>query len=74
MNWIIQVWAREPVVITAVVDAVIALAVALGLPVSDQVKVAIDGLIVALGVLIARSQVSSPATVAALIAGKPKTT
>jgi len=51
-------WSREPVVITGLIDAVLVLAVHLGLPLDDGTKVAIDGVLAAIGVLIARSQVS----------------
>ena len=61
-----DLWAAEPVVITALIGSVLALLVALGVPISDDVKAAILALIVAIGTLIARAKVSSPATTAAL--------
>lgn len=55
---ILDLWGSEPVVITGLVDAALILAVHLGLPLDDGTKVAIDGLLAAVGVLIARSKVT----------------
>lgn len=72
--FLLGVWAAEPVVITAVVDAAVMLAVSLGIPVPDNARIAVDGLIAAIGVLIARSQVASPATVATTAAAATAST
>lgn len=58
LAFLLGVWASEPVVITAVVDAGVILAVSLGVPIPDSTRAAVDGLIVAIGVLIARSRVT----------------
>lgn len=50
--------AGEPVVVIGVVDAVLILAVHLGLPLDDGTKGAIDALLAAIGLLLARSKVS----------------
>lgn len=57
-----SLWAHEPVVIVGLVDAGIMLIVALGVPVSTELKVAIDTFLGAAGVVILRSTVYSPAT------------
>lgn len=72
IGWLIALWGKEPVVLTGIVDAAIVLAVSLGAHLDPAVGTAVDGLIVAIGVLIARSQVSSPATVANLVDRIPK--
>lgn len=66
MNAIKNLWAQEPVLITTLVGAVLGLLVTFGIDLPAGLATAIDGVIVAIGAIIARSQVSSPATVAAL--------
>lgn len=70
MNWLVNLWGSEPVVITGLVGAVLGLLASFNLGLSPDQMAAVDAVIVAIGVLIARSQVSSPTTVAALEAGK----
>lgn len=53
-----SLWASEPVVIVGLVDAVLVLLVSVGVPIDETVKLALDGLLVAIGVFIARSKVS----------------
>ena len=62
MNWLLNLWANEPVVITGIVGAVLGLLASFNLGLTPDQIAAIDALIVAVGVLIARSQVTSPAT------------
>lgn len=71
MNWLLDLWANEPIVITGVVDAICVLLVSFGLNIPKEQIAAIDALIVAIGIVIARSRASSPATVAKLIAQIP---
>ena len=61
MNWLIDLWGNEPVVITGLVGAVLGLLASFNLGLSPDQIAAVDAVIVAIGVLIARSQVS-PAT------------
>ena len=66
MNAIKNIWAQEPVLITALVGAVLGLLVTFGLSLPPDTATAIDAVILAIGAFLARSQVSSPATVAAI--------
>ena len=58
MTWLLNLWAGEPVVITGLVDAVLVLLVSFGLHIAPEQVTAIDGLLVAIGILVARSKVS----------------
>lgn len=64
--------ARLVGLVTTVVTSVLALLVALGLPISDELTIAIVGLIAGIGPLVAgaviRSRVYAPASVAKLVA------
>ena len=62
MNWLLNLWGSEPVVITGIVGAVIGLLVSLNVGINPQQIAAVDAVIVAISVLIARSQVTSSAT------------
>ena len=66
MNTIKNIWAQEPVLITTLVGAVLGLLVTFGLSLPADTAAAIDAVILAIGAFLARSQVSSPATVAAI--------
>ena len=61
MSWLIDLWGNEPVVITGLVGAVLGLLASFNLGLSPDQIAAVDAVIVAIGVLIARSQVI-PAT------------
>jgi hypothetical protein len=68
MSGLSTLWGRQPAMIVALVQAVIVLGVAFGLNLSaDQIGGILALVAIALG-LVTRSQVSSPATVAKLIA------
>lgn len=56
--WITKLWGSEPVVIVGLVDAVLILLISFGVNIAPEQKTAIDGVLAALGVLLARSQVS----------------
>lgn len=58
MAWLVNLWGREPVVITGLVTAVLTLLVSFNVHIAPEQLTAIDALVVALGVLIARSKVS----------------
>jgi hypothetical protein len=64
MKKLAEIWASEPVLLTTLVGSVIALAVTFGLALPVGAVTAIDGVILAAGAFIARSQVTSPATLA----------
>lgn len=64
MSMILALWAREPVIISALVTAVIGLLVAFNVPLTEDQQKAIIGLVVAVGVIVARSQVSPVASAA----------
>lgn len=51
-------WEREPVAVTAVVTGLIDLAIAYGVPIDGDQKTAILGVISAIGVVVARNQVT----------------
>ena len=55
---IIHVWEAEPVAVTGLVTVLIDAGVAFGLPITPEQKLAVVGVVSALGVLIARSQVT----------------
>ena len=59
------VLANEPVLTVTLIDAVFAVAVAVGLPVNMQLKAALIGLVAVLGQLYARSVVSPVASLPA---------
>jgi hypothetical protein len=73
MTWLADLWANEPIVITGLVGAILGLLVTFGLKIDPDQIAAIDAVIVAVGVFIARSKASSPATVAKLVAQIPPT-
>jgi len=58
VNWLLNLWGSEPVVITGLVGAVLALLVSFNVHIAPEQIAAIDAVIVAIGVLIARSRVS----------------
>ena len=58
MNALIALIQREPVILTNAAAAVIALAVAFGLPVTPDQKVAILGVVGLVATVVARSQVT----------------
>lgn len=60
-----NLWQKEPAVIIGLISAALSLGVAFGLPLSMEQKAAIIAFLTILGSVITRSQVSSPATVAA---------
>lgn len=68
MEWLNRLWTAlwegEPLTIVALVDAVLVLAVTFGLSITNDQKTAIDAVLVAVGLLIARSQVTPAAKVA----------
>lgn len=66
---ITTIWAEEPVVITGVVTAILALLVSVGVQIPEPFSVALVALITAIGILIARAKSTSPATVARLLEG-----
>lgn len=57
MDWFLDWWGREPVVITTVAVALVDAAVVFGAPLEAEQKTAIVTLITALGAAIARSRV-----------------
>jgi hypothetical protein len=62
MSRILLLLAKEPILVTGVVDAIIALAIGLGLPIPVQLKGVLDGLIIGLSALYVRSQVTPNAS------------
>lgn len=58
MKEIIEKLRREPVLIANAVTAVVALAVAFGVPVTPEQRAAIVGLVVVVGSIVARSKVT----------------
>lgn len=56
--WLTQLWSKEPAVITALVTALISLLIAFGVPISDRQQGAIVAVIIAIGGLIVRHQVT----------------
>lgn len=62
MNWILDLWAREPVIVTAVVVALLDAGVAFGLPLSVEQKTALIATVTAIGAFVARSRVSPVAS------------
>ena len=70
-------WDKEPAIIIGVVTAVLALATAFGLGMTQDQQMAILGVVAAalalIGSVVVRSQVTSPATAAKLIAQIPPT-
>lgn len=58
MNAIIDRIRREPVLVSTLVGAILALLVAFGVDISDEQKTAIIGVIVAVSALVARQQVT----------------
>ena len=73
MTAILDFWARQPVAITGVVDAVLILLVSFGLALQTVQITAIDGVLAAIGIFIAASQVT-PTSSPVLPAGTPVTT
>ena len=76
MSGLLTLWAKEPVRIIGFVTTLLALAAIFGLPITpDQQARIIEAVTAAIfllgGAEVARSQVSSPATVAKLIAQIP---
>lgn len=55
---VISVWENEPVAVSGLVTVLLDAAVAFGAPISDDQKTAVIAIVSAIGVLIARSQVS----------------
>lgn len=55
---VIRVWEREPVAVTAVITGALDVAIVFGVPIDDGQKTAIVGLVSAIGVLVARNQVT----------------
>lgn len=74
MNAILDFWARQPVVITQFITQVLVLLVAFGVSVTDAQRAAVLAIVEAIGAIVSaiviHNTVSSPATVAALTAGK----
>jgi len=58
MTWITDLWGREPVVVTGLVSAVLALLVSFNVHIAPEQLAAIDAVILAVGLVIARSKVS----------------
>ena len=63
MNWLLNLWGSEPVVITGIIGAVLGLLASFNLGLTPDQIAAIDAVIVAVSVLIARSQVTPGASV-----------
>ena len=58
---LLSLWESEPAAVIAVIDAAIVLAVTFGAPITDPQKAALDAVLVALGGLWTRSQVTPTA-------------
>lgn len=58
MNWLLNLWGSEPVVITGLVGAVLGLLASFNLGLTPEQIAALDAVIVAIGVFIARSRVT----------------
>ena len=73
MTWLIKLWARQPVAIVGIVDAVLVLLVSFNVHIDPPQIAAIDGVLAAIGIFIAASQVT-PTSSPVLPTGTPVTT
>ena len=73
MTFIVRLWARQPVAIVGIVDAVLILLVAFNVHIDPPQIAAIDGVLAAIGIFIAASQVT-PTAAPILPTGTPVTT
>ena len=58
MNWLFQIWSREPLVILELIKAGFVLAAAFGLHLTPEQLAALYGFITVVGTLVQRTQVT----------------